>query len=594
MHHYCDFIAGRLTAVLLCACLLTGFFLAPAAQSEEYFDPDAEPQEQTAIPAESEKQPEEKQVLICLKEDLPENRPYTMDGTKYQRDIAVPVLSGAKGFIYKKTTQVNHWLFPVSYAQGTPTLYLSWEGIKGEPVSVSINNQLLSADKPVAVPLKEMAELRIANKSVRGLIRLMFTSLPIIQVKTDANIYKDVDSPCTITVSDPDYHAHGLDRPVITYDGVISRRGRSSSRYAAKHPYNFSLMKDGQKLDQSLLGLRDDSDWLLDSAYNDRSRMRNRVLMDVWHEIYRLPWDQTLSGATQGVYVELFVGTAYRGLYVLGEKQDRRQLGLSKRGGKWNGSFFRTGETGRDGASPAGFVSMGREKPLDDDPLRWYNVWLRFPQGNDVDYAAEWADFYDYVRLVVKGSPEEFAEKITKYADLDNLARYWLFANAADITDNMRKNMSFARLDDKDPRFSKYILLPWDMDSALGRYYSSKKSRTEEIVTNRLFTRLINENPHDFRETLYTLWQTLKKGPLSVDSIMAHFDHYYDIIRASGADQRETDKHPTFISYVKAGYSFDMNFEAELRYIRSYTEKHIDWLDGRIEEIRENGLPNEK
>ena len=81
------------------ACLLTGFFLTPAAQSEEYFDPDAEPQEQTAIPAESEKQPEEKQVLIFLKEDLPENRPYTMDGTKYQRDIAVPVLSGAKGFI---------------------------------------------------------------------------------------------------------------------------------------------------------------------------------------------------------------------------------------------------------------------------------------------------------------------------------------------------------------------------------------------------------------------------------------------------------------------------------------------------------------
>ena len=267
--------------------------------------------------------------LIFLKEDLPENRPYTMDGTKYQRDIAVPVLSGAKGFIYKKTTQVNHWLFPVSYAQGTPTLYLSWEGIKGEPVSVSINNQLLSADKPVAVPLSETAELRVANDSVRGLLRVMFTSLPVIQLKTPGNIYKDVDAPATITVWDPDHRAHGIADTVTVYDAVVSRRGKSSSRFSAKHPYNFSLMKDGQKLDQSLLGLRDDSDWLLDSAYNDRSRMRNRVLMDVWHEIYRLPWDQTLSGATQGVYVELFVGTAYRGLYVLGEKQDRRHHNVS-------------------------------------------------------------------------------------------------------------------------------------------------------------------------------------------------------------------------------------------------------------------------
>ena len=54
------------------------------------------------------------------------------------------------------------------------------------------------------------------------------------------------------------------------------------------------------------------------------------------------------------------------------------------------------------------------------------------------------------------------------------------------------------------------------------------------------------------------------------------------------------DKHPTFKSYVKAGYSFDLDFAAELKYIRTYTEKHINWLDGKIEEIRENGLVSAK
>ena len=189
---------------------------------------------------------------------------------------------------------------------------------------------------------------------------------------------------------------------------------------------------------------------------------------------------------------------------------------------------------------------------------------------------------------------EEFAAKITQYADLDNLARYWLFANAVDLTDNMRKNMSFARLDDRDPRFNRYILLPWDMDSSLGRLYSSQKSRSQQIISNRLFDRLIAENPNNFRDTLRALWQEFRTGALSVDSIMAHFDHYYSRISECGADQREIGKYPTFTSYVTAKNSYKLNFEAELEYIRSYTERRIVWLDGKICEICGDPISDEQ
>ena len=523
-------------------------------------------------------------VRICLSEDLPGNQPYRLDDREYRRNIATPLLDGARGFIYKKTTQVNTWLFPVTFIQGTPTLRLSLADIK-DPTSISINDTLLSADSYVEVPLSEAATLRVANAKYRGVMRLMFTNLPVIELRPQGKVYQDRDTPCGITVFDPDYRAHGLSAATTEYEGVMSRRGRSSARYAAKHPYNFSLMQDGKKADHSLLGLRVDSDWLLDSAYNDASRMRNRVLMDVWHEIYRLPWDRTLSGATRGVYVELFLNGAYRGLYALGEKQDRHQMGLASPGGKWNSVFFRTGETGRDGASPAGFLSLGKEKPVDDDPLRWYNVQLRYPTDRLQDAEALWADFYDLVRLVVKGSPEEFAARITQYVDLDNLARYWLFCNATDITDNMRKNMTFVRLDDRDERFNRFILLPWDMDASLGRYYSSKKSRVEEAVSNRLFDRLMAENPCGYLTILRDDWASLREGALSTDAIMARFEAYYSVIRMSGADQRETDKFPTFTSYVRAHYSFDLNFEKELAYIRSYTEKRLAWLDGFVQSL---------
>ncbi len=562
-------IAIRRLILLLCTAVAAALFACVPARAEE-----------TAAA--------ERQVLICLQESLPDNQPYVLDGRPYQRDIAEPVLNGERGLLYLRTTQVNHWLFPVSYEAGTPVLYLTLEGIQ-TPTSISINEIPLSADQPVAVPLGDVAELRIADANARCLIRLMFTALPIIRLDTPGNTYKDTDSPCTLTILDPDFRTHGLSEQSTTYEGVVSRRGGSSARYSEKHPYNFSLMKDGKKWDHSLLGLRTDSDWLLDSAFSDRSRMRNRVLMDVWDEIYRLPWDQTLSGATKGVYVELFIGKKYAGLYVLGEKQDRQQLGLPKAGGKWFSSFFRTTEKGNNNQSPAGFVSLGKKKPGQEDPSLWYNVELRYPGVSQDDCAAHWNDFYDFTRLVVAGSKKDFAEKITDYVDLDNLARYWLFVNATDLTDNMRKNMTFVRLDNADPRFNRYQLIPWDMDASLGRYYSSKRSRVRELVYNSLFERLVRENPQDFRALLLSDWQALRDGPLSADSIMAHFQRYYDLIKGSGADQREMAKHPTFKSYVNDAFHFTLDFEDELRYIRRFLENRLKWLDGRITEICRTG-----
>ena len=214
---------------------------------------------------------------------------------------------------------------------------------------------------------------------------------------------------------------------------------------------------------------------------------------------------------------------------------------------------------------------------------------IRYPNIDGIDYQAHWNDFYEFTRLVIKGKNEEFAEHITDYADLKNLALYWLFANAVDMTDNMRKNMSFVRLDDKDERFNRYILVPWDMDASLGRLYTSKKSYVHQIISNPLFDRLNEENPHDYLSTLYTLWQGLKAGPLSVNSIMGHLEYYYAQISECGADRREMGKYPTFTSKVAARNSYELDIEDELSYIRSYTEKHIEWLDGKIEELCRSG-----
>ena len=52
-------------------------------------------------------------IQICLQEEIPGNAPYVKDGRSYRRDIAVPLLEGTPGALYKKTTQVCSWLFSV-------------------------------------------------------------------------------------------------------------------------------------------------------------------------------------------------------------------------------------------------------------------------------------------------------------------------------------------------------------------------------------------------------------------------------------------------------------------------------------------------
>ncbi|MBQ8080510.1 MAG: CotH kinase family protein [Clostridia bacterium] len=537
--------------------------------------------------ARAEGEPADTLIDIYLVRDLAVNEPYEADDRTYSREIAVPEFAESQAFFYRSTKDVFTYLVPVDATSGRTALHLSF-ALLDEATTASVNGEALSAERPVTVSLLSVAELRIATPKKRGLIRLKFTNLPIVSMSPDGGLYKNRDTPGTIIIVDPQYRQHGWTEPALSAEAAFSRRGKSSAQYAAKHPYNFSLMKDGEKWDKSLLGLRVDSDWLLDSAYNDASRMRNRALMDVWNEVYRLPWDRTLSGATKGVFVELFIEGTYRGLYVLGEKQDRQQLGLAKAGSGRTSLLLRTGQANNDQRSPAGFVSLGKETPAEGEPEQWYNVHIRYPQESD-DYEALWQDYYDFTYLVVKGSQEEFAARIGQYVDLDNLARYYLFANAVDLTDNMRKNMTFARLDDQDERFNKFILVPWDMDSSLGRYYSSRKSRQTETVSNRLFDRLIRENPGDFRRILYEDWQALKTGALSLNGIMSHFDRYYALIHMTGADEREIAKTPKFTSYLKAAYSFTLNFERELAYIRSFTEGRLQWLDGEIEGLLDEG-----
>ena len=380
-----------------------------------------------------------------------------------------------------------------------------------------------------------------------------------------------------LQVTDPDYRTNGWKSPTLVSDGVISKRGKTAARYSDKHPYSFSVMKDGRKSDVRLAGLRQDSDWILDSAYNDASRFRNRVAMDLWDAMYRLPWKARRSGAVAGTPVEVYINDRYRGVFILNEKQDRKQTGLKKAEDGGTGQIIKTQEENDDDNSPAGFVSLGRKRPGSSEPDVWYNVRIKYPDIKKLSPDA-WTDFYDLTKLVIKGTDEEFATHITDYLDLDNLAKYYVLVSALGLSDNMRKNMVFVRAE-ATGKYSVYQLIPWDMDAGYGRAYTSRKIKVDALFTNRLFRRLIKGSVGGFNELLCQTWQKYGTTLLSPGHVMSLFEGYVSRLRVCGADRREMEKHPVFRFYMDHRFGFTLDFDRELNYIRDYLNDRWSWCD---------------
>ena len=76
---------------------------------------------------------------------------------------------------------------------------------------------------------------------------------------------------------------------------------------------------------KSLLGLREDDDWILFAMYMDYPRMRIKICLELWRGLE--PFNPTAI-LPRSKYVTLYLNGEFQGLYLLAEKNDRRLFGL--------------------------------------------------------------------------------------------------------------------------------------------------------------------------------------------------------------------------------------------------------------------------
>jgi len=321
-----------------------------------------------------------------------------------------------------------------------------------------------------------------------------------------------------------------------------------------KQSLNIELVKGGESQDAHLLGYRKDDDWILSAEYLDFGRMRNRVLMDLWTAVDKLPYEtdnQYQCNGTQGEFVEVFINGAYYGMYCFTDKIDRKKLNLKKtkeatdsepevkRGLLWKANW-ECSET-----YLGGYDSI----PANDSFLWPYKA-SKGAYGWEQKYPDDTitqAFFNPICDLIDFFDTKEFKSTYKDWLYEDNVIDFILFIQAFQLIDNQKKNyyLSVRNIDKEE----KFLFTLWDLDGSIGRMaggsVASRDSKQMAWGEKLGYHHLIHvfktkkERPDDFATKMNNRWQYLSTHELSLENIRALMEKYADLFVSSGAWERE-------------------------------------------------------
>ncbi|MFK7807961.1 MAG: CotH kinase family protein [Saprospiraceae bacterium] len=381
--------------------------------------------------------------------------------------------------------------------------------------------------------------------------KLFHSEIPIVLITTyDVEILDDPKISGKVKLFEPGA------APYESFIG-IELRGGFSQTYPKKS-YSMELWEDDEgdeKAKVSLMGMREDDDWILDGLWNEPNRIRDVTSHDLWLEMGRVqdPREDTKTGIAIK-YVELFVNAEYKGIYYLSEKIDKKQLNLKGYDNQVEGELYK-------GFKWADGVSFDGVEEFDNSLAEWSGYEAKYPDNiGELD----WGLLQEQVDFVVNSSQAAFNNDIFNRFDEDNVIDYYLFINLVYATDNLGKNVYTGKFSSS----SLYFFLPWDMDGTFGNNWrGERKNITDEMLSNGLFSKLLNSSY--FKTKTKERWFDLRASTFSNDNIKQTFRAKYEYLLNNGIYKREA-----LVPDLPQYYS-----TTEIDFIETWTDERLLFLD---------------
>ena len=371
--------------------------------------------------------------------------------------------------------------------------------------------------------------------------------------------------------------------PTNSFAKVKWRGG--STNTADKHKRNYkikTLNEKGKKQEISLLGMREDNNWILDAGQIDLFRLRNRIATEIWNDFATKPYyaskePKAKSGVT-GKVVEVILNNEYRGIYSLTEAMDRKELKLKKYDDKnqeFHGQLWKVSSWDK-----ATFWDI--DKDYDNTQETWHAFETKYPDIDDVN-PTDYSPLYEAIDFVANSNDEAFKKEVGDYFDIPVLIDYQLFQETLKPVDNNGKNMFWGIYD--VAKSKKLTLAIWDLDASVGQFWQcSTPLHPNRVFPNtdlgvkdgfNLYHRLSSLNVDNYNEKVANRYHELRKTYFSEENLISRYQGYYDMLVKSGAASREECQWSKDSDI--GGYP--LNFKSEIEYIKNWIINRLNYLD---------------
>ena len=414
---------------------------------------------------------------------------------------------------------------------------------------------------------------RKGNKEINT--KITFTFLPLLVLQGSFG-YDYAQGSMSLYSSD-------ATEPTISLIKAKWRGG--STNTADKHKRNYKIKSinfKGKSQDISLLGMREDNNWILDAGQIDLFRLRNRIATEIWNDFATKPYyaskePKTKSGVA-GKVVEVILNNEYRGIYSLTEAMDRKELKLKKYDDKnqeFHGHLWKVSSWDK-----AQFWEI--DKDYDNTQETWHAFETKYPDIEDVN-PTDYSPLYEAIDFVVNSNDETFKKEVGDYFDIPVLIDYQLFQETLKPVDNNGKNMYWGIYD--VAKSKKLTLAIWDLDASVGQdWHCSTPLHPDYVLPNtdlgvkdvfNLYHRLSSLNVDNYNEKVASRYQELRKTYFSEENLISRYQGYYDMLVKSGAASREECQWSKDSDI--GGYP--LNFKSEIEYIKNWIINRLNYLD---------------
>lgn len=406
--------------------------------------------------------------------------------------------------------------------------------------SEEITEDIIRNDLPVAVTAY--------NDRFYETYQLKCTTLPIMSLTVGDEITRE-DTDMIMDLMD---NSANVSKRSITSAGTVHIRGRSSAAYPqTSFRLSLTVENSSKKNHISLLGMREDEDWLLVPAYADIDKVRTAFSANLWTDSCGTDNSFGIVNGNYYKYMELFINGRYWGLYTLSYPIDQKTLDVDAGKGEYiyKKRFW-------DEGSAVDFVS---------------STWEVTNPYNEQDNP--WIPIQNYYHLLNEQADDAGALK--RSVDMNTAIDLWLYYGLIQGVDNadhsdMENTFMTARLGN-DGTY-KMLYTPWDMDLTWGELITDETCNT--IMESGALAQLISMGNKETIEAIYRRYHVLRENAWSVQNIDSYLDQYETSIFGSGAYYRQAARWPES--------TYDIAYQ-DLSVFRNYVHRRLTEFDAFIE-----------